>query len=147
MSKSKVKSEIIIKKPINEVFEYMASPHNGPAFIPNLNENSNIFPKEDGLGQRFDWRFNMAGVDLRGKAEVTEYDPPKKVVISSKGDVDSLWTYTLEEEGEDTKVAVQIDYEVSENALQRIANKMIVEKIAQKTTDQMLDTLKTILEL
>lgn len=143
---TKVSSSTTINKPIKEVFEYMASPHNGPAFIPNLNENTNIFPEEDGVGQKFDWRFNMAGVDLRGKAEVTEYTPPTKVVISSKGDADSTWTYTLGGEGGGTKVSVEIDYELAENALQRIANKAVISKLAQKTTDQMLENLKVILE-
>ena len=124
----------------------MASPHNGPAFIPNLNENTNIFPEEDGVGQKFDWRFNMAGVDLRGKAEVTEYAPPTKVVISSHGDADSTWTYTLEEAGGGTKASVEIDYELAETALQRIANKAVISKLAQKTTEQMLENLKVILE-
>ena len=143
---TKVSSSITINKPIKEVFEYMASPHNGPAFIPNLNENTNIFPEENGVGQKFDWRFNMAGVDLRGKAEVTEYVPPTKVVISSKGDADSTWTYTMTEAGGSTKVLVEIDYELAETAMQRIANKAVISKLAQKTTDQMLENLKVILE-
>lgn len=142
----KVSSQITINRPIKEVFEYMASPHNGPAFTPNLNENTNIFPEEDGLGQKFDWRFNMAGVDLRGKAEVTEYVPPTKVVISSTGDANSTWTYTLEEVEGGTKASVEINYELAETALQRIANKMVVNKLTQKTTEQMLENLKVILE-
>ena len=143
---TKATSSITINKPIKEVFEYMASPHNGPAFIPNLNENTNIFPEKDGVGQKFDWRFNMAGVDLRGKAEVTEYSAPNKVVISSTGDADSSWTYSLEEVSGSTKVSVEINYELSETALQRIANKAVINKLAQKTTEQMLENLKVILE-
>jgi uncharacterized membrane protein len=143
---AKATSSITINKPIKEVFEYMASPHNGPAFTPNLNENTNIFPEKDSVGQKFDWRFNMAGVDLRGKAEVTEYILPNKVVISSKGDADSTWTYILEEADGGTKVMVEIDYELAETAVQRIANKMVINKLAQKTAEQMLDNLKVILE-
>ena len=143
---TKVSSTTVINKPINEVFEYMASPHNGPAFIPNLNENTNIFPEENGVGQKFDWRFNMAGVDMRGKGEVTEYTHPNKVVITSNGDIDSVWTYSLEEAEGATKVSAEVDYELSENALQRMANDAVVSKLTQKTAEQMLDNLKVILE-
>ncbi len=143
-----VSSKTTINKPLNEVFTYMASPYNGPAFVPNLNENTNIFPEQDGVGQKFDWRFNMAGSDLRGKAEVIEYTAPTKVVISSKGDADSTWTYELTStDNGSTEVKVQIDYELSETALQRITNKLIINKIAQNTTRQMLENLKTILEV
>ena len=67
---SKVHASVVVGKPIEEVFDYAATPFNGPAFIPNLNENTNMIPTEVGKGQVFDWRFNMVGVDLRGKAEV-----------------------------------------------------------------------------
>ena len=142
-----VKSKLVIYKPIKEVFTYMASPHNGPAFIPNLSENANISPEADGVGQKFDWRFNMAGVDMRGKAEVTEYDSPNKVVISSTGDANSKWVYELKSIDENsTDVSVEIEYNLSETVLQRIANNAVINKIAQKTTEQMLDSLKVILE-
>lgn len=141
-----VKSEIIINRHIDDVFRYMASPHNGPAFIPYLSENANIFPKKDGVGQKFDYKFNMVGVELVGTAEVTVYDPPHKVVMSSEGDSDSKWTYIMEEVEGGTKVKIQIDYELSETALQRIANMMVINKIAQKTVEQMAENLKVILE-
>lgn len=142
-----VKSELVIDKPIREIFTYMASPHNGPAFVPNLSENTNIFPEADGVGQKFDWRFNMAGVDMRGKAEITEYDAPNKVVISSTGDADSNWIYELDSIDENsTNVSVEIEYNLSETVLQRIANNAVINKIAQKTTEQMLDSLKLIME-
>lgn len=141
-----VSASTSIAKPISEVFGYMASPRNGPAFIPNLNENTNIFPEEDGVGQKFDWRFNLAGVDLRGKAEVMEYEPPHKVVIKSEGDTDSTWTYMLEEEEGGTKVTAEVAYEFSETTLQRITNDVVVHKLTQKTAEQMLDNLKVILE-
>ena len=41
---SVAKASIVINKPVSEVFEYTASAENGPAFIPNLNENTDINP-------------------------------------------------------------------------------------------------------
>ena len=143
---SKVSATIVINKPIQEVFDYTASPHNGPAFIPNLNENSNIMPEEAGMGQTFDWRFTLAGVDLTGKAEVTAFTPPTHVTIHTTGDSTTDWVYTFAEEAGGTKVTVEVNYEIEENALKRVANRMIVDKLNQRSTEQMLDNLKTILE-
>ena len=143
---AKVHASTLINKPIQEVFEYTASPVNGPAFIPNLNENSNIQPEKPGVGQKFDWRFNMAGVDLRGQAEVTEYDSPKTAKIVSTGDSNSTWAYSFEEENGGTKVTLEVDYEVAQGAMQKIADKLVIDKLNQRSAEQSLENLKTILE-
>lgn len=143
---AKVSVSVIISKPIQEVFEYTASPVNGPAFIPSLNENTNINPEQPRLGQTFDWRFNLAGVDLKGKAEVAEYDPPHKVVIKTTGDSNTTWIYTFQEENGSTRVSADVDYEIVESALQKIANGVVIDKLNQRTAEQMLENLKTILE-
>src|SRR5438045_2244160 len=113
---AKASASVVIHKPVQEVFEYTASPVNGPAFIPNLNENSNIQPDHAGVGQTFDWRFNMAGVDLRGKAEVTEYEAPYKAKIVSTGDGSSTWTYSFLEEDGGTNINLEVEYEIAETA-------------------------------
>lgn len=145
-SMSKASSSIIINKPVEEVFSYTASPVNGPAFIPNLSENTNVFPEEGAVGQSFNWRFNMAGVDLRGQAKVTEFEKNKKVTIETTGDSETTWIYSFEAENGATKVSVDIDYEVSEGVVQKMVDKMLVEKLNQRTAEQMLENLRTILE-
>lgn len=143
---AKVSASVVINKPIQEVFDYAASPHNGPAFIPNLNENSNIQPEQPGIGQKFDWRFNMAGVDLRGQAEVTEYNSPHLAKIVSTGDSNSTWTYSFQEENGGTKVTLDVEYELAESAMQKLANKLVIEQLNQRSAEQSVENLKTILE-
>lgn len=143
---AKVNASTVIHKSIQEVFDYTASPANGPAFIPNLNENNNIQPEQPGVGQRFDWRFNMAGVDLRGQAEVTEYNSPHNVKIISTGDSNSVWVYSFEEAEGGTKVVLEVDYEVAEGIMQKMANKMVIDQLNQRSAEQSLENLKTIFE-
>lgn len=141
---SKAKASIIINKPIEEVFDYTCSVHNGPAFIPNLNENSNI--QGEGVGQTYEWHFNMAGIDLRGQGEVTVFDRPRREEMKITGDTSASWVFSFEEENGSTKVTVDVDYDIAESALQKLANRMVVDKFNQKTAEQTVDNLKTILE-
>lgn len=143
---AKVVASILIDKPIDEVFEYTASPLNGPAFIPNLNENTNIQPEKSSVGQTFDWRFNMAGVDLRGKAEVTEFEPPHKVKIVTTGDSNTTWVWSFQAENSSTRVSTEVEYELIESVWQKIINKTIVDKLNQRSAEQMLENLRIILE-
>lgn len=141
-----VSASIVIKRPIEEVFDYTASPFNGPVFIPNLNENTNIHPEKPGVGQTFNWRFNMAGVDLTGKAEALEYDRPRRVKLKTSGDSNSVWVFEFQEVDGGTKVTAGVEYEIHESILKKIANAAVLNRINQKSSEQMLDNLKTVLE-
>ena len=88
----------------------------------------------------------MAGVDLRGQAEITEYNSPHNVKIVSTGDSSSTWVYSFEEADGGTKVTLKVDYEIAESAMQKLANKLVVEQLNQKSAEQSLENLKTILE-
>lgn len=143
---SKLNTTIFINKPIQEVFDYAATPLNGPAFIPNLNENTNIIPEKAEKGQTFDWRYTMNGIDLRGKSEVTEFDPPHKVTIHTTGDSNTDWAYTFTEEDQGTKVNLDINYEINESFLKKMANSLVLDKINQRSAEASLENLKTILE-
>ena len=143
---AKVSSSILINKPIEEVFDFTASPVNGPKFIPNLAENTNIKPEKPGVGQTLDWHFNMFGVSLRGNAKVTEFKMPHKVKIETDGNTKTTWIYTFEGESPGTKVSVDVEYELHGDVLRKFVDKMTVDKINQRSAQQMLENLKTILE-
>ena len=141
------KALIVIRKPVSEVFEYTASAENGPAFIPNLNENTNITPEKAGVDQTFDWRFNMAGADLRGKAEGIAFVLDKKVTLRLTGDVNATWDYTFDDLGDGTtRITTEILYEVEPTVLQKVVNATLLDRINQNTIEQMFDNLKLILE-
>lgn len=139
--------EVIINRPLAEVFEYTASAHNGPAFIPNLNENTNITPDEPSIDQTFDWRFNMAGVDLRGKASGLNYEVNERVTLKLEGDVTATWDYQFSavDDGS-TRIYSEVNYDVDAGKMQKMVNVAVLDKINQHTLDQMLANLKLILE-
>jgi hypothetical protein len=138
---------VIIQKPLDEVFAYTASAVNGPAFIPNLNENTDITPAEACLEQTFNWRFNMAGVDLRGKASGLRYEVGKRVTLKLTGEVEAEWDYIFEDLGDGTtKIYSEVNYDVEPSKFKSLVNSAVIDKLNQHTLNQMLDNLKLILE-
>ena len=142
---AKVSTSTTISAPIEKVYEYTANPENGPAFIPNLNENNNVSTTPTEVGQKWDWRFNMVGVDLRGSAEVTEVEPNKKWSLKTYSGGESDWSYSFESADGGTKVTLEIDYKVPESVGSKMAAPL-VEKVNQQNAEQGLQNLKTILE-
>ena len=139
--------EVVINAPLDEVFDYTASAYNGPAFIPNLSENTNIEPEEPSIDQTFDWRFNMGGVDLRGKASGLNYVVGERVTLKIAGDVNATWDYQFSAvDDKSTRVYSEVIYDVDSSKLKAMVNAAIIDKINQHTLDQMLANLKLILE-
>jgi uncharacterized membrane protein len=139
--------EVIINRPVAEVFKYTASAHNGPAFIPNLNENTDIKPAEPSIDQTFNWRFNMAGVDMRGKASGLAYDVNKRVTLKLEGDVEAVWDYQFTAIDDDsTRLYTEVNYDVQASRLKQMVNTTVLDRFNQRTLDEMLVNLKLILE-
>jgi len=143
---AKVGSSISINKPIEEVFDYTASPFNGPAFIPNLMENTNINPEKPGVGQTFNWRFNLAGLDLTGNGVGTKYERPHLAEIKTTGGGESIWTYKFNEKDGGTKVTIEVEYKLPEGVLKKVTNPPVIDKLNQHSAEEMLKNLKVILE-
>ena len=141
----KLTSSISINAQPEKVYDYAASPKNGPMFLPNLNENTNISNDQTQVGQSWDWRFNMAGVDLKGHSEVTEADRPNKWSLKTTGGAESQWIYTFTSENGGTHIVLDVEYQVPQDVLAKVGAP-VIEKLNQTNADQALQNLKTILE-
>lgn len=141
----KASATMVVNAPIQKVFEYTASPENGPMFIPNLNQNSDISITPTQVGQKWNWRYNMVGMDITGSAEVTEIQAPHSWKLKSTGGANSTWAFTFADEGAGTKVTLEIEYDMPEGVMGKLSSNAI-EKINQKTVEDSLQHLKTILE-
>src|SRR5258706_3136055 len=143
---SSVNASIIINHPIQQVFDYIISPQNGPKYIPYLKENSNINPTEPVVGQTFNWRYAMSSHEMNGEAKVIELVPPSKYVIATNGNIASTWTFLLNEEEAGVKVTMTIDYEFDQNLLKMLIDQLILDRFNQKAVEEVLENLKGLLE-
>ncbi|SRR5260221_7898592 len=143
---SSVSASIIINHPIQAIFDYIISPQNGPKYIPYLKENSNINPIEPSVGQTFNWRYAMSGFEMKGEAKVIELVSPKKYAIATNGNIASMWTFLLNEEGAGVKITMTIDYEFDQNLLKMLIDQLILDKFNQKAVEDVLENLKGLLE-
>ncbi len=87
----------------------------------------------------------MAGVDIRGTAEVTSLEPLKRWALRTEGGVRSEWVYSFSPEREGTQVRLHIDYEVPRSVLGKLAGP-VVERLNQKNAEEALANLKIIPE-
>jgi uncharacterized membrane protein len=141
-----VSSSIIINCPIQNVFNYIIYPQNGPKYNSFLKETSDFEPSQPYLGQTFNWRYFMGGMTMKGAAKVIELTPNQKYIIDTTGDILSTWTYLLNEEPEGVKLTMSISYEFDQNYVKKIINQLILNSHNQRAIDTSLENLKALLE-
>ncbi len=74
---AKVEGEILIGRPVEEVFDFVADSRNEPSFNPAMAGVELLTPPPIGRGTRFRARMGRAGRPML--AELTEFDRPRRL--------------------------------------------------------------------
>jgi carbon monoxide dehydrogenase subunit G len=137
-----VSSSILINVPPENIFDYIINPNNTIRFFPYMKQPSGITPQQPGLNQTFNWTYSMIGIDMQGKAVVSEFVRPRKYTISSTGDIESTWIYEFEETNEGTKVSLTIIYNIKHGMAGKIIDAIALGRLNQKALEESLENLK-----
>lgn len=140
-----ITSEIIMSKPIVDVFAFVIEPKNKPMVMPDLINVSNISDEPLKLGSTFDFVFQMVGVSLDGTWKVTSLDKPTFYEGTTTGGIESIWKYKLEDMGEETKLSLTISYTPPKSVL-GVMKGIILNQINKRVADTYLHNLKIILD-
>jgi len=119
----KVHKSIEIKAPVNKVYSFIEDPRNGPEVITNLLEVTDV--TGTGVDTRYKWTWNMAGMKFKGENTRVEDVPNKRIVMNSKGGIESTWTYNFESKGDVTVLDLDIDYKIPVPILGKVAEKLL----------------------
>ena len=142
---SGVSKTVSIKADLQRVLTYIADVRNHPAFIGPLKRVTNLSGDPKDSGTTWDWTFIMAGVELTGKAETIEYVEGKHYKYKTTSGARSTFTYSVESVGQETRLALDVDYDLPESVIGKVA-KAVAERMNDRDGDQMTESIKVILE-
>src|SRR5690349_446978 len=74
---AKIEGEIVIGRPVEEVFDFVADSRNEPSFNPAMAGVELLTPLPIGRGTRFRARMSRAGTPML--VELTEFDRPHRL--------------------------------------------------------------------
>ena len=74
---AKIEGEIVIDRPVEEVFDFVADSRNEPSFNPAMAGIELLTPLPIGVGTRFRARMGRAGTPML--VELTEFDRPHRL--------------------------------------------------------------------
>jgi len=131
-----------VKSPPERVFAFLEDHANDPQWLPNLVDSRNF--TGEGTDYQWEWTFKMAGISFNGTGRILEHDPPRRHVVETRGGVTSTWAWTLEPEGEGTRVSLRMEYTVPVTAVGKIAEKLLLKQ-NEKSADEGIVNLQRIL--
>lgn len=130
---ARIHKSIEIKAPIEKVYTYLDDPRNSPEWITNMIEVNDV--KGSGTGAHYKWAWKMAGMKFQGENTNIEDVPNKRIVVKSKGGIDSTWDFKLERRENVTTLDLDVDYSIPVPVLGKLAENLIL-----KRNDRDLDT-------
>lgn len=133
-----------IKRPPQEVFDFLSNPPNAAEYIENIKEGHKVSDGPVGVGTVFSETRVVNNREASAELVVTAYDPPRTFGISNETmGVEIVYTYTLDPEKGGTRVTWVCDLEAS--GLKRMMLPMVAG-IMKKEDGDHLQNVKQVLE-
>jgi carbon monoxide dehydrogenase subunit G len=142
----KVSESTLVEAPQEKVFTFISDPNRAPTFIPGLNRISNLSSAEPKVGRTWEWEFNWFGLVLSGKTECKQLEPPSVYQFETLNGAHSRWTYRCKPENSHTRLDLEIEYEIPQNLLAKIAAEPVLEKMNRNRAREALANIKALLE-
>jgi uncharacterized membrane protein len=135
---------IVVQRPVSEVFDFVSDLTNGPQWQTGLFEVHNQTHGSLGVGSKFASVRKFLGRKVEGLVEIIEYEPNSKFVIkSASGTVPFEEQYLFEPTSNGTRLSTVIELHTS--GLMGLAEPLIMGSL-KREMDANFGDLKDILE-
>jgi hypothetical protein len=146
MSTAKAKQSANVLAPAAKVYDFIAEATRATSFIPGLSRIHNVKPATTQPGQTWEYEFDWFGLVVSGNSRCTKSEPAKLHQFQTVTGNPSTWTYLIESDGRNTRLTLEVEYEIPGNVLARYASQPVFEKMNQDRAREIVANIKTMLE-
>jgi uncharacterized protein YndB with AHSA1/START domain len=144
---ARIEHKTRIKASLEDAFDYVVEPVNRPEWIGSVLEVKDISPGPIGVGTTWNERQKVAGKMLEYRCTMTEVERPHRwamemIMLGTKSNL----VNTFEAENGTILMTLIIDYTLPGSFLGQIADRLLFERIFDKTCRENAGTLKMVLE-
>jgi len=108
----RVEGDIVIQRPIEEVFDFVADERNEPRYNPQMTRAEKVSPGPIGLGSKFNSVMNGVGGRAEMTTEFTGFERPRRITeVTHLSNMDITGALFFELVAEGTRMTWQWDIE------------------------------------
>ena len=134
-----------INESAEKVFNYLSDHKNEPEWMPGMIELNLVSGDGKNVGDRYKWKYKMAGMILNGESTVKEIIPDRKIVTESSSGIKNTFTFILSPNEKGTMLELNIDYSIPVPVLGKIAEKLVLGK-NEREADLAMENIKIQIE-
>ena len=135
-----------INAPIEKVFGVIDTPETVPDWAAGVTRVGDIVKTEGRVGDTMSATYSALGIPFSMKWTLVEYEKPKKLASSMEGRFTGTFSYTLESEGDATRVSWHIDYTPMWGVVGQILDALMLKSQNESNSERMLENLKNLCE-
>ncbi len=136
----------MINASAEKVFKVLDDPNQMPTIVPAVTRVSDVTMSKDRVGDTFRVTYGLLGMHFDLKFTDITNEPPRKIVRQFEGGMSGRMNYTVEPEGDMTKVTFDVEYQMSGGVLGKAMNYLLIERMNEKNAERMLENLKLLME-
>lgn len=129
-----------------KVYAFVAEATRATSFIPGLSRIHNVQPAIAQSGQTWEYEFDWFGLVVSGNSKCTKSEPAKVHQFQTVTGNPSTWTYVIEPDGTNTRLTLEVEYQIPGNVLARYASQSVFEKMNVDRAREIVANVKTMLE-
>jgi len=141
-----VKTSVTINAPIEKVFDTIVDPELTAQWSAGISDVTNIKGNHWEKGSSADFTYHVLGMKFTQQMITSEIEKPRKVIYEMTGGFPGTFGFTLEPQGQATKVDTRIDYSVPGGIIGKIANQLLLERMNKKNMEDSAEGLKIFCE-
>ena len=105
-----------IKNKPEAVLAFIADVRDWTRYLPSLKSLTDIKGEPAAVGTTWKWKFAVLGHEFEGTARSVKYEPGKAYSFVTEGGLQSTWDYRVEPDGDGTKMSVEVEFQIPEEA-------------------------------
>jgi len=127
--------------PVEKVFEIVDDPANFPKYVPNVHDVVDVRRSPGRIGDSSRVIYKVLGVTFDEKFTVTESERNSRITSTFSGGMTGTFAWKFEPQGKETKVNVDIDYQLAGGPLGKAVDSLMLQRVNEKTIADMLQNL------
>lgn len=135
-----IQKNIIITVPADEVWSVLSDPAQWGKLNPSVSHYT-YTTRPDG-GYDGEWDYALDKLKLHCKIRTTLFEPGRRLVLETCGQMKSKWTWWLETDTEWTHLALTVDYEAKWSGVGVVLHNLILEHLHSEALNTYLANIK-----